>query len=396
MTQSRRKFAYGPISEGDLGRYAALLDHAFSDNPSATPEATWQRQAGLDCFRVVRVAEEIASGMGMLRMGQWFGGRSVPTAGIVAVVVAPEHRGGGVASFMMRSALEEMRADGLALSVLYASTQLVYRRVGYEQAGVSIGYRIPLATLPTRDKSLTVRAATPADEPAMHRLYTERARQTNGNLDRHPVQWEWLLRERPPVNTYVVEREGVAEGYVVYGQRTGPRDTGKVIRARDLVATTPAANRRLLAFLADHRRVAEHLAWHGPAADPITFQIPEQDYTVSHVEQWLLRILNVPAALAARGYPAGVTAEVHLAVRDDVLPENDGPVVLAVADGRAEVRPGGDGRVTLDVRGLAPLYSGYLSPAALKSIGALNGPDEDLARLATIFAGPGPWMPDNF
>lgn len=396
MAKQHFDLEFGPIREDELIPYATLLDHAFGDNPSPTQETTWQRQAGLDSFRVVRASGQLASGMGMLRMGQWFGGRSVPTSGIVAVVVAPEHRGGGVGSFMMRTALEEMRADGLALSALYASTQGVYRRLGYEQAGVSVGYRVPLATLPTRDKSLDLRAATAADEPAMHQLYTEQARRTNGNLDRHAVMWEWILRERPPVNAYIVERDGTPEGYVVYAQRTAPRDSGKAIRVRDLVAGTPDAARRLLSFLADHRRVAEHLAWNGPAADPLVLHLAEQDYAVPDFQQWLIRVLNVSQALAARGYPMGATAEVHLAVRDDVLPANDGPLVLSIANGRAKVRPGGEGRVVIDVRGLAPLYSGYLPPAALRGVGYLDGPDEDLALLQTIFAGPGPWMSDHF
>jgi predicted acetyltransferase len=79
-----------------------------------------------------------------------------------------------------------------------------------------------------------------------------------------------------------------------------------------------------------------------------------------------------------------------------MLPANDGPVVLSVADGRAEVRPGGDGTVVIDVRGLSALYSGYLPAAALRTTGYLKGTDEDLSLLTTLFAGPAPWMPDHF
>ena len=391
----QRSFEYGPIMEADLVPYAALLDHAFSDNPTG-PNTTWQQQAGLESFRVVRAGDQVAAGMGMLRMGQWFGGRSVPMSGIIGVVVAPEYRGTGVASYMMRSAMEEMRADGVALSSLYASTQTIYRKMGYEQAGHSISYRFPVSSLPTREQRLVVRAATPEDESEMHRLYTERARQTNGTLDRHPVLWEWKLRERPPVSAYIVERDGVAEGYVVYNQRRRPSDPGKVIKIRDLVAATPDAGRQLLSFLGGHRRVADHLEWEGPAADPLLLLVTEQDYTASYFQQWMLRMLDVPAALTARGYPKGVSGEVHLAVLDDMLPANDGPVILSVADGRAEVRPGGEGTVVIDVRGLAALYSGYLPAAALRTVGYLKGPDDDLSLLTTLFAGPAPWMPDHF
>ena len=57
----------------------------------------------------------------------------------------------------------------------------------------------------------------------------------------------------------------------------------------------------------------------------------------------MTRIVDVPAALTERGYPEAIDAELHLRVRDDVLPANDGTFVLHVSGGKAEVRPGGTG-----------------------------------------------------
>jgi predicted acetyltransferase len=60
------------------------------------------------------------------------------------------------------------------------------------------------------------------------------------------------------------------------------------------------------------------------------------------------------------------------------------------------VRPGGDGRLRLDVRALAPLYSGHLSPHALHAVGALEADEGSLAVAAALFGGPAPAMPDMF
>ena len=60
------------------------------------------------------------------------------------------------------------------------------------------------------------------------------------------------------------------------------------------------------------------------------------------------------------------------------------------------VKPGGEGRLQLDVRGLAPLYTGYLSPQALRAAGLLDGPEADLRSAAAAFAGPVPWMREGF
>ena len=85
-----------------------------------------------------------------------------------------------------------------------------------------------------------------------------------------------------------------------------------------------------------------------------------------------------------------------LEVRDRFCPWNDGRFVLAVADGRGEVREGGRSDVILDARGLAALYSGYLSPVALQQVGLAAGEPRALAAAGLPFAGPAPWMPDMF
>ena len=73
----------------------------------------WSYKLGVDRLWVVRYKGQIAGVTGILDMGQWFGGRSVPMGGVTAVGVAPEHRGRGTASVLMKRALEEHYAQGL-------------------------------------------------------------------------------------------------------------------------------------------------------------------------------------------------------------------------------------------------------------------------------------------
>src|SRR5262249_56665945 len=108
---------------------------------------------------------------------------------------------------------------------------------------------------------------------------------------------------------------------------------------------------------------ARHIVWHTGPADPVLALLPEQQYRLRLRHHWMLRILNLPAALIARGYARGLTAELHLEVRDECLPANNGRFVLQVREGPALVEPGGSGRMRLDIRGLATIYSGLFSPA---------------------------------
>ena len=111
---------------------------------------------------------------------------------------------------------------------------------------------------------------------------------------------------------------------------------------------------------------------------------------------WMLRIIDVRRALGERGYAPTHESELHLRVRDDLLPANDGAFVLRVSGGKGEVESGGDGRLQIDVRGLAPLYSGYASAHELISTGYIEGAEADLGLADAVFAGPAPWMADFF
>jgi len=122
----------------------------------------------------------------------------------------------------------------------------------------------------------------------------------------------------------------------------------------------------------------------------------EQLQTTTMRLDWMLRLVDVKAALLARGYSEHVGCEVHLDVRDNVLEHNDGRIVLRVANGVPEVVEGGDGKVHIDVRALATVYTGHVSPAELAWTGAVSGDERQIAALAQIFAGPKPWMADMF
>jgi predicted acetyltransferase len=112
--------------------------------------------------------------------------------------------------------------------------------------------------------------------------------------------------------------------------------------------------------------------------------------------RWMLRIVRLAEALTLRGYPAGVSAELHMQVEDDLLPENTGAFVLTVRDGSATVARGGRGTFRLSIRALASVYTGFLSPAQLVAAGMLETSEHDAAIAAALFAGPTPWMRDHF
>lgn len=357
----------------------------------------WQRSIetlGWENLRVIRRANQVLGGLVIYPMGQWFGGQTIPTAGIAAVGVAVEHRGSGVAAELMRQLLKELQAKDIPLSTLYASTQHFYRKVGYEPAGNACRFTVPTySLLPSGRLSICPVALTSQD--IFYSLYRQRATATNGNLERHPAIWKRVLEPvDQAVYAYLIGDENQPEGYIIFDQQPAPR--GYNLQVRDLVILTPAAGLALWTFFADQRSLAKNVLWNGPAVEPLLAFLPEQTYQVTHLERWLLRIVNARKALELRGYPVQLETELHLAIQDDLLWENHGRFILEVAQGQGVVRKGGRGELQLNIRGLAPLYTGLFTPHQLQAIGLLEGPSSALAVASQVFAGPEPWMLDHF
>ncbi|HUG91155.1 MAG TPA: GNAT family N-acetyltransferase [Planctomycetaceae bacterium] len=391
-----RDFAYVPLADpADEDTLRDLLSQSLN-----VPRERWPSLVsaiGRENLRVLRRGERIIGGLGIFRMSQWFGGRPVPCGGISVVGIAPEERGQGAAVFLMRAALDELSKNGTALSTLFASTQRLYRRVGYEQAGNRYFHELPLSSIGELPRELPVVAVPVEDSRPFEEPARQRARLTNGNLERTAGLWRRVLSfPDQTVHGYVIGDAAAPEGYVIYSPKSDQPGPFNVC-IRDMAALTPAAARSLWAFIRDHRSVAESVIWFGPANEPLLNLTEECRVQRSRYDhRWLLRIVDVRRALESRGYPEGTAGELHFDVRDNLLAANSGRFVLTVADGRGEVRPGGRGELRTDIRGLAPLYSGLFTPAVLRTTGQLEADDRPLATAAGLFAGPEPWMAEMF
>ncbi len=385
---------FGTFSNSDESQQLlALLCQCFNAPPSE--DQYYANLIGLDNFRVIRKDGRVAGGLAILHMGQWFRGSSVPIAGIASVGIAPEHRGTGVAAAMMTELVKQLYEAGVPISTLYASTSALYRKVGYEQAGNYCRLSVPVDSILLKDRTLPIFPVAATQHEVFHELYRQRAIASSGNLDRNQAIWKGIIESKEEtIHAYLIGAEDKPQGYVIFSQKWG--DKGYNLLIRDMVAITPAAARRLWTFFADHRSLAENVIWRGMAIDPFLGLLSEQTYKITALERWLVRVINVPKALSLRGYPAGVEAELHLEIQDNILPDNNGKFILAVSGGRGEVTKGGRGELRLDVRGLSPLFTGLFTPHQLQTIGQIEATADAIAAATQIFAGSEPWMSDHF
>jgi predicted acetyltransferase len=382
---------YGPVRADEIEELNGLLEQALTFRIGSM--APWTAAIGHEHIRAVRRDGRAVAGMGIIPMGHYFGGRSVRAGGITAVGVEPGQRGSGVGRWMLQQSLEELHRHSVPLATLYPATTAFYRRTGFERAAQRLLYDVPLAAIGVRDYTLEAIPAGPGEHAIIKQLYAQQAARSSAFIDRPEFYWnDILFPKEKPAYTFIVTRDHVPEGYVVFSHASW----GESLRVSDIVALTPAAGRRLLTLLADHRSMIETMRLPGGPNDALLFLMAEQKQKVGWSLDLMLRIVDVIGALGARGYPAGVSAELQLDVRDELLPWNNGRFIMTVADQHASVRSGGAGLLGLDVRDLAALYSGYLTPHELLAAGSLEGSQASLAAAAQIFAGPRPWTPDMF
>lgn len=385
----------------DLDPVVRSTSLAFGGTAEGVRE--WLAKAGHEQMRTFRCAKDDAVPAGSLLripMGHFFGGRSIGCVGIAGVAVSPEARGAGVASRMMIELVRELHAEKVPLSSLYPATVPLYQRAGYERTGHQFVYHVPLARLTIPRSKLKARAFTPDDLPAVRACYTELARHHDGYLDRGAYVWDRVQNFRgTPYTGLVIEGPaGGIDGYVFFSQERPDNFNGRqAIKVSDIGARTPEAATRAFQLMAEYDSIAEEIIFSGGPAHHFITLIPEHRFQMRFKDYWMLRLTQVEAALAARGYPQ-IDAQLTLHVTDDQIPENSGPYTLRVKDGRAEVSrsAAGGGGLTMDVRALASLYTGFQTPQHLRQLARLSGDDRSCSVARALFSGGTPSLVDFY
>jgi predicted acetyltransferase len=359
----------------------------------------------LDRFRCAFEGERVIGVAAARDYRQRFGGRELDMTGIWGVGVLPEHRGSGLASLAVGRLLHEAREHGVPLSALYPAALRPYRALGYEMAGTYTQHRVRIDDLPRGAGAMPVEEyERERDLDAIRACYRRAVEPHTGPIDSDDPAWwpERILAPDDPdhIHRTVVTRgaDGEVDGYAAFQYERDDGDLGVSFRleCRQLVASTLGGWSSLLAYFHGYRGLGQNLQFTGPPADPLAMVIEEQRVRPSWSYRWMLRLLDVRAALEGRGYPP-VAGEAAIAVEDGLFPENRGPWRIVAEGGKVDVAeaPGTHVR-PMPVGTLAAMYSGFLSPFDAVRLGLLDADDPAVPVLARLFAGPAPFMLDFF
>lgn len=262
-------------------------------------------------------------------------------AAISWVSVLPTHRRRGILRRMMTGQLLRAREQGMPVAALWASEAGIYGRFGFGPATESheTEVRVREAGLrpgpDTAADGLRVRLIERVGAEAVVAAIYERARAgRSGMLARDAAWWthdtlaesESLREDRGPLRVVVAGNGEEDCGYALYRTRYdsgADSDVNGILQVDELVATSPAAERVLWRYLLSidliHRLDAESR----PVDDVLPLVLANPRAARRRVEDALwVRLIDLPAALAARTWAADVTLTIE--VEDDLLPENAG------------------------------------------------------------------------
>jgi predicted acetyltransferase len=377
----------------------ALCSEAFTSPPER--EEPWRESKRMEDFLGAWIGDEVVATTEVMPLGQFFGGRSVPMGAVASVAVRPDQRGRGMAPRLLAAAIEQMHDRGLVISTLHPATTRFYRGLGWEVGGEFGVRRVPtasLAALPPGEPEC-LRPGRAADFDAVRECYARVAPAIDGALDRSDARWHAieLGLDHPHRYLYVYDVDGQIDGYVVYDQRQTGRQWGFGITVHELVAADPRAGVTLWRHLGSHVAQVDTVTVLAMPLDSLTLLLPEQVVELVGANHWMTRIVDAAGAVSARGYPPDVRAEVHVQLVDRLAPWNDGRFVLRIEGGEGKLSPGGTGDVHLSVNALASLYTGWAPARVLQTAGLVHhAGGRELAMLDAAFAGPRPYLFDNY
>jgi predicted acetyltransferase len=199
----------------------------------------------------------------------------------------------------------------------------------------------------------------------------------------------------------VLDRQGTVAGYVSWTLRQEEPHAETRLEVFDLVAEDEPARRRLLALIGAQRDQVSEVTVEVDADDPIDRALVDMDlarHGTERVEHALgmlvagpmLRLLDVPSAILARGYPVDGAIEIAL---DGAPPQR-----LEIQGGEARLVPSRGGPlVRLDRSSLAAVLYGGLPALHAARIGWLTCDSPSTLHLAgDLFAHPPYFALDPF
>ena len=382
------EFEVRPVTPEEFPVYARVNYAAFGGVPTDEDIAQWRALldvertlAAFDAGRLVGTAGAFAFELTVP------GGATVPVAAVTWVAVLPTDRRRGVLRAMMRRQLDDTRRRAEPIAVLTASESAIYGRFGYGLATSTLEVEIARAHTALRHPWRGPGRVRLIDRERALEVFPvvwERHRRAqHGAVTRPAAWWEQLFQQTqdgthvsgPRFYVAYENDAGEPEGAAWYrvGHQWEHGLSNSTLVAGDVIAPGREARAALWGYLFGVDLISTVRVAHMPADMPLRWMLadPRRLRVTRLVDDLWVRLLDIPAALAARRY--GTAARLVLEVADAFVPENAGRYALEGGPEQAECRKTAEAAdLALDVADLGAAYLGGVSFTTLARAGRVR------------------------
>jgi predicted acetyltransferase len=178
------------LRPGEESEFLDLMLAAFGERDLFARYLEYDELLGCEDTRVIFEQGRIVSALQIFTRRIRLGGRVVSLGGIGSVATHPDYEHRGFASRLLRSAVIEMRARGMMLSLLFTGRTSFYERLGW----IRIPHSVRLCGKPRESGAGRLRPALAEDLPAILRLYERYCRDRDCTTSRDAAYWRGQLR----------------------------------------------------------------------------------------------------------------------------------------------------------------------------------------------------------
>jgi predicted acetyltransferase len=316
------------------------------------------------------------------------GGAVLPAPGVTWVSVDPTMRRRGILRAMFAEQHAGFVADGVAVALLTASEGAIYGRFGYGVTTVNRSFEVTRRRAVFRADAPDPGGVRYVDPETARKLAPEVHRRwcaiTPGAVARNDAVWDWHMRDEERWRDggsalfYLVH----ADGFASYRVRWSDRSATVV----DLFAATDEAYAALWRVLLGLDLVDKVTGWKSVAVDdplPLLLTDPRQVQTTGLDDGMWSRVLDVPAALAARKY--AIEIDVVLDVHDDFLHRGGRVRLQGGPEGATCAPTDAPAELVLPVATLGPMLFGGGRASTYARAGRAEGAAEVLRRVDAAF-----------
>lgn len=386
----------------DYDQASYLESTAFYNNP--TPERAEQLRKWFppDWTLGGFVDGKLVADVRAIPFTRMMSGVEQPFAAVGPVASLAGYRRQGFTGRVLTASLAQMRERGQVMSGLFTPHDELYRRYGWERAESKMRYNFPPRDVRLRFRGSGGRTVQgdAEDWQRLERVYSAQMIGRNGPIKRSPVWWSEAVTHDfegdKRTGRWVVvwvNDAGEDRGYVVYQNRTtGLKQNGWEqwdIWIRDFVALDKDAYLGLWEHMFTHDLAATVTAEMRPDDPFPDVCVEPQKVHASRAEGPMIRVVDLEKAFELRPYPGEKAAAFTMHVEDHSAPWNTGTWRIEAADGKTSAKKvHGVADVELSANFVAPLYTGYVTPAMAAATGMMRvhhlAAIEEMARALAV------------